>query len=155
MPILTDPVPAATLAQLRRAVLRFRQHEHRRIYPTRIFVGVPDGPHEKFEVPAPPLRVGRRSVAALPAMDAAARADVVGALLDRCLMKGLASAPLLWVIRSGSVDGVHDLDADWLSAGYQAFGECRMDLTMVVITRQGWCDPRSQVARRWKRLRAH
>lgn len=88
-------------------------------------------------------------------MDAAARADVVGALLDRCLGAEVASAPMLWVIRPGSPDAVHDSDAHWLSAAEQAFGECRVDLTMVVITRHGWFDPRSGVTRRWKRLRAH
>jgi hypothetical protein len=90
-----------------------------------------------------------------PGMDAAARADVVGALLDRCLRDDVAATPALWVIRPGSLDAVHDSDAHWLSAANQAFGECRVDLTMVVITRQGWLDPRSGVARRWKRLRAH
>lgn len=155
MPILTDPVPRATLARLRRAVLRFRQDQHRRIYPTRVVVGDPDGLHYQFEVPPLPARVGRGSRADARQLDAAQRADIVGALLDAYLMAELASAPLLWVIRSGSLDGVHDIDADWLAAGHQAFGECRVDLTMVVIARQGWSDPRSGVTRRWKRLRAH
>lgn len=154
MPILTEPVPAATLTQLRHAVLKFRQLEHRRIYPTRILIGHPDGLHHQFEVPPPPPRVGRGPTAAASVMDAAQRVDVVGALLDRWLMAEITSAPLLWLIRPGSLDGVHDLDADWLAAGYHAFGECRVELTMVVITRRGWFDPRSRVARRWKRLRA-
>lgn len=155
VPTLTDPVPATTLARWRRAVLRFRQHEQRRIYPTTILVGDPDGPHERFELPPPPSRAGRGPTSVATGMDAAARADVVGALLDRWLRSDFASAPMVWVIRPGSLDAVHDTDAHWLSAATQAFGECRVDLTMVVITRQGWFDPRSGVARRWKRLRAH
>lgn len=153
MPILTQPVPADIQAQLRRTVLRFRQGQHRRIFPTRILVGDPDGTHGHFEVPSaagPGVRATTGS-----GLDAAQRTDLVGALLDRCLMLELASAPLLWVVRPGVIEAVHDIDAEWLAAGRHAFAECQVDLTMVVVTRQGWADPRSGVSRRWKRLRTH
>lgn len=155
MPILTDPVAADTQARLRRVVLGFRREQHRRIYPSRIVVGDPDGLHHRFEVPARPARSRRGPTVDTKLIDAAQRADVVGALLEGYLMAGFASTPLLWVIRPGPLDGVHDIDADWVAAGHQAFAECRVELTMVVITRQGWSDPRSGVTRRWKRLRAH
>ena len=49
---------------------------------------------------------------------------------------------------------LHDVDAAWLAAAGQAFGESGRHLTLVVVTRQGWWDPRSGTSRVWKRLRA-
>lgn len=155
MPILIEPVPSATLAQLRHTLLRFREGQPRRIFPTRIFVGDPDGARAWFEVPERSPRASRGGRTLPMALDASHRADVVGALLDRWLSAELAVPPLLWVIRSGVIDGIHEIDAAWLAAGHHAFAECRVELTMVVFTRQGWTDPRSGVGRRWKRLRVH
>jgi hypothetical protein len=45
------------------------------------------------------------------------------------------------------------MDAEWLSAARSAFAEAGVDLTMVVVTRRGWWDPRSGRRREWKRLR--
>ncbi len=86
-------------------------------------------------------------------VDAAQRADVVGVLLDRVLGEDGDGPPMMWLTRPGEV-GWHVDDAAWVAAGRQAFGECGVDLTLVVITRQGWRDPRSGVTRTWLRLRA-
>ena len=61
-------------------------------------------------------------------------------------------APLVWLTRPGELD-LQDVDAAWLAAARTAYAEAAAPLTMVVVTRRGWRDPRSGVRREWKRLR--
>jgi hypothetical protein len=84
-------------------------------------------------------------------LDHAVRTYVVAALLRR--VDGPDAVPMVWVTRAGE-HTLHDADADWLAAAEQAFGEAGRPLTLVVVTRQGWWDPRSDARRVWKRLRA-
>ena len=46
-----------------------------------------------------------------------------------------------------------DLDLAWVQAVRAAGAEAGVELTLVVVTRKGWFDPRSGVRREWKRLR--
>jgi hypothetical protein len=48
---------------------------------------------------------------------------------------------------------LQDVDAAWLSSARTAAAEAGVRLTMVVVTRRGWFDPRSGVTRVWKRVR--
>jgi hypothetical protein len=60
---------------------------------------------------------------------------------------------LVWLTRPGDL-ALQDLDAAWLAATRAAGAEAGLPLTMVVVTRHGWRDPRSGAGRTWKRLRA-
>ena len=60
---------------------------------------------------------------------------------------------MVWLTRAGDLD-LQDVDAAWLSAARAAGAEAGIDLTLVVVTRRGWSDPRSGVSREWKRLRS-
>jgi hypothetical protein len=82
--------------------------------------------------------------------DHALRTDVVAALLRRTTRPGVE--PVLWLTRPGPLD-LQDEDAAWLAAARAATGEAGRALTMVVVTRKGWRDPRSGVQRTWRRLR--
>ena len=59
---------------------------------------------------------------------------------------------LVWLARPGDLDW-QDADADWLSAARAAFGEAGVALRFVVVTRDGWVDPRSGGGVAWRRLR--
>lgn len=136
MPALRDPVDPVVRSCLREAVLQLRTTHGRGRVPAALHVGRPDGAVATFQ----------------PAdgdLDHGARCDVVAALLrqrDRSL------APLTWLTRSGELH-LHDLDAAWLCAADAAHAEAGLPLTMVVVTRHGWWDPRSDVRQTWKRLR--
>lgn len=137
MPLVVEPVPAPLAAMLRRAVLNLRTEETRRVFGPVVHVGVPG-------------RAASHGVRHDQPMDQALRADVVAALLRRA---DLASgSPLMWVTRTGG-HTLHDVDAAWLAAARQAYAEAGVPFTMVVVTRQGWWDPRSSTQRVWKRLR--
>jgi len=123
---------------LRQTVLQLRSSERRRVFGPVLHVGFPGGLETSYAA-------GERE-----SLDLAVRADVVAALLRR--MEQLDAHPLVWVTRTGDL-ALHDVDAAWLAAAGQAFGEAGRPLTMVVVTRQGWWDPRSDVRRVWKRLR--
>jgi hypothetical protein len=58
----------------------------------------------------------------------------------------------VWLTRSGEL-ALHDLDVEWLTAAASAYAEAGVDLTMVVVNRRGWRDPRSGVGQTWVRLR--
>ncbi len=139
MPELRHPLPPDTEAALRLAVLQLRSHERRRVFGPVLHVGWPDGPQTSYAD-------GAREV-----LDQGLRADLVAVMLRRADRPG--PAPLVWVTRTGEL-ALHDIDASWLAASGQAFGEAGRPLTMVVVTRQGWWDPRSGTQRVWKRLRA-
>jgi hypothetical protein len=123
---------------LRRAVLAHVRAERRRTFPALVHVGVPGGTEEVFAVvPDEPL-------------DHGLRADVVAALLQRS-RRGHA-VPLVWLTRPGELE-LQDVDAQWLSAARSAAAEAGVTLTLVVVTRTGWVDPRTGTHRVWKRMR--
>jgi hypothetical protein len=124
---------------LRQAVLEHARAERRRGYPPVLHVGVPGGTEELFALgPDEPA-------------DHAIRADAVAALLQRG-RRATGAVPLVWLTRTGPLD-LQDVDAAWLSAARTAAAEAGIELTLVVVTRRGWLDPRSGVRREWKRLR--
>ena len=138
MPVLTEPLPGEQAATLRRLVLAFKAGEARRLFAPVLHVGDPAGHRQSYAV-----RVQER-------LDAALRTEVVAALLLR--VRARVPAPLVWLTRSGELTA-QDVDADWLAAALAATREAGMPLTMVVVTRRGWWDPRSDVRREWRRLR--
>lgn len=134
-----EPVPRALAAVLRRAALDHVRAERRRGYPPLVHVGFPGGSEEVFALrPEDPG-------------DHAVRADVLAAMLQRA-RRVAGAVPLVWLTRAGPLD-LQDVDAAWLSSARTAAGEAGIILTMVVVTRHGWVDPRSGVRREWKRLR--
>jgi hypothetical protein len=136
---IREPVDRAAALVLRRAVLDHVRVERRRWFPALLHVGAPGGAEEVFVAdPDDPL-------------DHALRADVVAALLQRARRRG-GAVPMLWLTRPGPLD-LQDVDAAWLSSARTATAEAGIGLTLVVITRRGWVDPRSGVRREWKRLR--
>ena len=136
MPILVDPLPAGAARVLRAAVLDLRGRERRRIFGPVLHVGLPVA-HGSF---APQPRED---------LDDALRADVVAALLRRT---DPDRAALAWLTRSGPL-AWHDADAAWLGPACRAFEEVGRPATFVVVTPQGWRDPRSGLQRVWQRLR--
>lgn len=139
VPPLHHPLPSDMDAALRQAVLQLRSCERRRVFDPVLHVGWPCGPQTSYAS-------GSRE-----ALDHALRADLVATMLRWVDRPG--AGPLVWVARTGEL-ALHDVDAAWLAAAGQAFGEAGRPLTMVVVTRQGWWDPRSRAHRVWKRLRA-
>jgi len=137
VPLLVEPVTEALARQLRAAVLAHCTHERRRVFAPVLHVGRPGSERVCG------IRVDE-------SLDHALRCDVVAALvrgLDRS-----PEPPLVWVTRPGG-HVLHDVDAAWLAAARAAYAEAGLPLTLVVVTREGWWDPRSGTGRRWKRLR--
>jgi hypothetical protein len=133
---LREPVDRAVRQELRRAVVDHVRTLSGRSFPPVLHVGRPGGPVRRFTVrPDDPT-------------DHALRTDVVAAMLGRP-----ATVPWVWLTRTGDL-ALHDLDAAWLAAASTAYAEAGLDLTMVVVTRRGWRDPRSGVGQTWVRLRA-
>jgi hypothetical protein len=127
-----------THALLRRAVLDFRVTERRKSHPPVLHVGVPGATTLAYEPrPDEPMEHGLR-------------ADLVAAFLRRT--RNETVEPLVWISRTGELV-LEDVDAAWLSAARSAYAEAGVPLTMVVVTRRGWWDPRSERSREWKRLR--
>jgi hypothetical protein len=133
-----EPVGPHLHTTLRRAVLEHVSSERRRTFPPLLHVGIPGGPQVLFaKDPLQPL-------------DQALRADVVAAMLAR--QRTASVAPLVWLTRTGDLC-LQDVDAVWLAAARGAAAEAGLPLTMVVVTRRGWWDPRSGTTRTWRRLR--
>jgi hypothetical protein len=133
-----DPLTAQTHALLRRAVLDFRVSERRKVFAPVLHVGVPGATALAYRARTDePLEHGLRT-------------DLVAAFLRRT--RGGTVEPLVWLTRSGDFV-LEDADASWLSAARSAYAEAGVALTMVVVTRRGWWDPRSGRRREWKRLR--
>ncbi|MQW76384.1 hypothetical protein GHK92_10895 [Nocardioides sp. dk4132] len=134
-----DPVPAPLRRRLRHAVLDHASTERRRIYPALLHLGHPGG----RQGVVPVADIGDHSL----------RTDVVAAMLARH-HRGPAAEPhpLVWLTRPGELD-LQDLDMAWLAAAWAAHAECGAPLTMVVVNRHGWRDPRSGAAQHWVRLR--
>lgn len=136
--MLVDPLPVPLAARLRRLVLDHRVAQPRRVYAPVLHLGVPG------------LEVDH-GIRGDVTWDHGLRSDVVAALLRRS--RGAdPEPPLVWLSRPGDL-ALHDVDVAWLSAARTAFAEAGVPLTMVVLTRQGWRDPRSGAGRVWKRLR--
>jgi hypothetical protein len=132
------PLTRQTLALLRRAVLEHRDTERRRVFPPVLHVGLPGGHalalDHRYDGP----------------IEHGLRADLVAACLRATNTTEIE--PLVWLTRTGDFV-LEDADADWMSAASSAFAEAGVPLTMVVVTRRGWWDPRSGARREWKRLR--
>jgi hypothetical protein len=135
---IAEPVGRSMAGVLRRAVLDHARAERRRSHPALLHVGMPGGV-EEVVVADPEV-----------ALDHALRADIVAALLRRTRRPGFV--PLLWLTRPGPLE-LQDVDVAWLSSARAASAEAGIGLTLVVVTRHGWTDPRSGVHREWKRLR--
>jgi len=131
-------LPPAAHHALRLAVGQFRQLESRRHFPAVVHVGRPGGGYADFV----DLDEHR--------LDHALRIEVVAALLSRARVA--MRRPVLWLTRAGDL-GTEDVDLRWLAAARQAYGEARVPMAMVVVTRAGWYDPRSGARREWARLR--
>lgn len=132
------PVAPALEAVLRRAVLDHRRAERRRCFAPRLQVGIPGGPTEVFVSGADEV------------LDHALRADIVAALIARARRHG--AVPMIWRTRPGELD-LQDSDVGWLAGARTAAAEAGIALTLVVVTRRGWFDPRSGARREWVRLR--
>lgn len=139
---LQEPVPRPMLGVLRRAVADHAAGERRRVYPPLLHVGWPGGRQDVFATDP-----GDR-------LDHALRCDVVAAMLRvaRRHAPVTDAVPMLWLTRSGPLS-IGDVDLAWLAAARAACAEAGVGLTMVVVTRKGWFDPRSEVRREWQRLR--
>jgi hypothetical protein len=136
-PGLTEPVAPRLAALLRRAVLEHATSEPRRHFPARLHVGTPGGAQRVLALGTEPT-------------DHSLRTDVVAAMLSRA--PSYDGGPVVWLTRPGELD-LQDVDAQWLSAALAATAEAARPLTLVVVNRHGWRDPRSGLSRHWKRLR--
>ncbi len=142
--MLTEPVAAATRRALRRAVLELVTGDPRRVFPPALHVGTPGGRRASIPLAVPDrLGHGLRTDLVAAMLAHVAREDPLGA--D-------GGAPVVWLTRPGR-HTLEDLDAAWLAATGSACAEAGVSLTMVVITRDGWWDPRSDVRQVWRRLR--
>ena len=135
---MPETLPPETHGLLRRAVLEHRVRERRKTFSPVLHVGVPG----ELE-----LVVDHRQAGPI---EHGLRADLVAACLRHT--RGGSVEPLVWLTRTGDFV-LEDPDAAWLSAARSAYGEAGLGLTMVVVTRRGWWDPRTDVGREWKRLR--
>jgi hypothetical protein len=137
-----EPLSRPLHTVLRRAVADHAAREQRRLHPPLLHVGWPGGPEDVFVVGPD------------DELDHALRTDVVAALLhtSRRHAPVAGAAPMLWLTRSGPLE-VGDVDLAWLAAARAASAEAAVDLMLVVVTRRGWFDPRTDVRREWKRLR--
>lgn len=135
----TAPDPGSDRV-LRDLVLGLRARFRRRRFPVRVCVGDPGGALASVEL-VDDLEPG--------GLDLALMTELVAALLLAVPEQG---RPLAWLERPG-VPAWHDLDALWLPAAVAAYAEAGLPLTAVVVTKQGWYDPRTGAGRQWKRLR--
>jgi len=133
--------PAAQLSveekSLRMAVLLLKEECPRGGMPMTMRAGDPLTVHHVHRV-----EPGQR-------LDHGLRSDLVAGLLQRT-----SSQPSRWgwLTRAGPLT-LHDEDAAWSAAWYAACAELGVRLRFVVVTRQGWRDPRTGESRQWQRLR--
>ena len=140
---LAEPLPRPLADALRRAALAQAVGERRRRFPVVVHVGDPGGAEEAF------------ALAAGEPDDHAIRTDVLASMLSRAARRPARHgqpAPLVWVTRPGPLE-LQDGDAAWLTAARSAAAEAGLPLVYVVVTREGWWDPRSGLRRVWRRLR--
>ncbi len=127
----------------RQAVLDHVATEHRRTFCPVVHVGEPGEGAAALVVARPPGG---------PQLDHALRTDAIEAMTRSLPDRGGVRVPLVWVTRSGTLE-VRDDDLAWASATASAGSELGVDLSMVVVTRRGWIDPRTGASRTWRRLR--
>jgi hypothetical protein len=136
---VTVRVDARRRWALREEVSRLRARESRRVFDPSVHVGVLGGERTGFV-----LRTKDR-----PALDVSLRVEVACRLLEE-------SPPdwrTAWLVRAGTPDA-HDLDLEWLSAAWLAFGiHDRVLDGCFVVTRTGWRDAVTDERREWARLR--
>lgn len=138
---IREPVSRQLHQVLRRAVLEHTEAERRATFPAVLHVGTPGGTQAVYAAqPSPEDGL----------VDQSLRTDVVAALLARVAAQ---PTPLVWLTRPGELC-LQDVDAAWLAAARAAGAEAGRPLPMVVVTRRGWWDPRSDAGRTWRRLRA-
>ncbi len=142
---IVEPLGRPLHQVLRRAVLDLVTAEPRRSFPPVVHVGWPGATQVVF--PARPDSEVE--------VDHALRCDVMAALLARARRESSTpgAVPMVWLTRPGELV-LGDVDSEWLAAARAAAAEAGVELTLVVVTRGGWIDPRSGVRREWKRLRA-
>jgi len=144
---LGEPVDRRLERLLRQAVLDHALAERRRAYAPLVHVGRPGSCEATF--PAAPEEP----------TDHALRCDILAAMRHRVRTgigiggtRSRVEQPVVWLTRPGGLD-LQDIDAAWLAAARQSFGEAGAALVFVVANRHGWRDPRSGVSRVWRRLR--
>jgi hypothetical protein len=152
MPVAAVPeVPDFDVAAaLRVEVGWLRRAEQRRVFPPRLHLGVPGGPHSIVSDGLAPL-----TGAAWPPprwLDAGVKTDICDRMVSAWRSQA-QSAAYCWYARPGN-PATHDEDPPWLAAARWAFAAHDLPLLgFWVVTRYGWCDPVSGEQRRWKRLR--
>lgn len=133
-----EPLPRELLRALRDVVGALRTRYRSRRFPWQLHLGDPRSAYLTLD--ADP-RAG---------LDDALRTEVVGALLARGRER--PGVPMVWLTRPGEL-AWHDLEAAWLAPCRRAYAEAGVPLTLVVVTKRGWYDPRSGQRREWLRLR--
>ena len=131
-----EPLSRADEALLRHLVVQHKATERRHRFPAVLHLGGPGRPE-----------VGHVQESDAD-LDHALRCDVLEAMLRRA-----TAGPLMtWLTRPGAL-AVQDIDLAWLRVVAAVNGETERSLPFVVVTREGWRDPRSGVGRTWQRLR--
>lgn len=133
---LQAPIEQATHHVLRAAVLELIESDSGRRFPTVVHAGVPG------------RSVRQEGAALVP--DPGLRADLALALIRRA--STWVPRPVVWLTRCGELS-VHDDDLQWLGPVAWAGAALGRPTGLVVVTRQGWFDPVSDVRREWRRLR--
>ena len=141
MPPVEEPLSGADLALLRRLVVEHKAAERRHRFPPVLHLGGPGRPE-----------AGRIVEDTAAGLDHALRCDVLEAMLKRAAHLDQGRPLMTWLTRPGSLD-VQDIDLAWLRAVTAVNGETERALAYVVVTRDGWRDPRSGAGRAWQRLR--
>jgi hypothetical protein len=141
VPPTGEPLSGADLVLLRRLVLEHKSAERRHRFPAVLHLGAPGRPE-----------VGRVVEDASSGLDHALRCDLLEALLKRTGALDRDRPLMTWLTRPGPLE-VQDVDLTWLRAVTAVNGETERDLAYVVVTRDGWRDPRSGAGRTWRRLR--
>jgi len=134
------PVPRALQSALRREALAIKEERSRGHVPLRVWAGspgrdpsagvvgfVPDGPldqHDRLEV----------------------------ALALATAVREVASAPMLWLTRSGDPEPC-PADLEWLRAAAWGWQELGLAPSFALVTREGWSLHPCGTLRRWRRLR--
>ena len=132
---IEEPLSPPDLTLLRHLVVEHKATERRHRFPAVLHLGGPGRPE-----------VGRM-VEWEADLDHALRCDVLEAMLRR------PTGPLMtWLTRPGGLEA-QDVDLAWLRVVVAVNGETGRSLPFVVVTREGWRDPRSGVGRTWRRLR--
>ncbi len=141
VPPAGEQLSGADLVLLRRLVLEHKSAERRHRFPPVLHLGAPARPE-----------VGRVVEDSASDLDHALRCDLLAAMLKRNATHDRERPLMTWLTRPGPFD-VQDLDLAWMRAVTAVNGETDRDLAYVVVTRDGWRDPRSGAGRTWLRLR--